>query len=64
MRPEEVFTIFCTSFFELVGQESRRESMDRPSVWAQSGCKTLQQENHAYASYDHHDEDVGHNQSI
>jgi hypothetical protein len=35
------------------------ENVDHPSVWAQSECKTVQQENHAYAENDHHDEDVG-----
>jgi hypothetical protein len=37
------------------------ESMDHPSVLAQSECKTLQEENHAYAGDDHHDENVGRN---
>jgi hypothetical protein len=40
------------------------EIVDHPSVWAQSECKTLQQENHAYVENDHHDEDVGRNQSV
>jgi hypothetical protein len=40
------------------------ENVDRPSVWAQRESKTLQQENHAYVGNDHHDEDVGHNQSV
>jgi hypothetical protein len=38
--------------------------MDHPSVLAQSGCRTLQQKNLAYAGNDHHDKDVGHNQSV
>jgi hypothetical protein len=38
--------------------------MDRASVLAQSECKTLQQENRAYAGDDHHDENIGHNQSV
>jgi hypothetical protein len=40
------------------------ENMDHPSVSAQSEYETLQQENHAYTGYDHHDEDVGHNQNV
>jgi hypothetical protein len=40
------------------------ESVDRPSVSAQSGGRTLQRENQAYAENDHHDEDVGRNQSV
>jgi hypothetical protein len=40
------------------------ENMDHPSVWAQSGCKTLKQENQAYVGNDHHDKDVGYNQSF
>jgi hypothetical protein len=40
------------------------ENVDCPSVSAQSECETLQQENEGYAGNDHHDEDVGHNQSI
>jgi hypothetical protein len=40
------------------------ESMDRPSVSAQSEERTLQWENLAYAGNGHHDEDVGHNQSV
>jgi hypothetical protein len=40
------------------------ESVDRPSVSAQGGGMTLQQENQAYAENDHHDEDVGQNQSV
>jgi hypothetical protein len=41
-----------------------RENVDRPSVLAKSEYKTLQQGNHAYAGNDHHDENVGHNQSV
>jgi hypothetical protein len=41
-----------------------RENVDHPSVSAQSGCRTLQQKNQAYARNDHHDEDVSHNQSV
>jgi hypothetical protein len=41
-----------------------RESMDRPSVSTQSGERTLQWENQAYAGNGHHDEDVGRNQSV
>jgi hypothetical protein len=41
-----------------------RENVDHPSVLAQSECKVLQQENRAYAGDDHHDENVGRNQSI
>jgi hypothetical protein len=37
------------------------ENVDRPSVWAQSECDTLQQENQAYTGNNHHDEDMGHN---
>jgi hypothetical protein len=40
------------------------ENVDHPSVLAQSECKILQQENRAYARDDHHDENVGHNQSV
>jgi hypothetical protein len=40
------------------------ESVDRPSVSAQSGGRILQRENQAYAGNDYHDEDVGHNQSV
>jgi hypothetical protein len=39
------------------------ENVDRPSVLAQNECKTLQQENRAYAGDDPHEEDVGRNQS-
>jgi hypothetical protein len=38
--------------------------VDYPSVLAQSECKTLQHENCAYAGDDHHDENVGRNQSV
>jgi hypothetical protein len=38
--------------------------VDHPSVSAQSGCMNLLQENQAYMGNDHHDEDVGRNQSI
>jgi hypothetical protein len=34
------------------------ESVDRPSVSAQSGKMTLQRENQAYTGNSHHDEDV------
>jgi hypothetical protein len=40
------------------------ENVDRPSVLAQSECKMLQQENRAYTGGNHHDENVGHNQSV
>jgi hypothetical protein len=40
------------------------ENVDRPTVLAQSECNTLQQENYAYTGNDHHDEDVGRNQSV
>jgi hypothetical protein len=40
------------------------KNVDHPSVLAQSDCKTLQQENRAYAGDDHHDDNVGRNQSI
>jgi hypothetical protein len=40
------------------------ENVDRPSVSAQSECTTLQQENQAYVGNDHHDEDMGRNQSV
>jgi hypothetical protein len=40
------------------------ENMDHPSVSAQSGCRTLQQENQVYVGNDHHDEDVSRNQSV
>jgi hypothetical protein len=40
------------------------ESVNRPSVLAQSGGRALQWKNQAYAGNGHHDEDVGHNQSI
>jgi hypothetical protein len=40
------------------------KNVDHPSVLAQSECRTLQQENQAYVGNDHHDEDVGHNQSV
>jgi hypothetical protein len=40
------------------------ESVDRPCVSAQSGEWTLRRENQAYAGNGHHDEDVGHNQSV
>jgi hypothetical protein len=46
------------------GMNHDRENMDRLDVSAQSGCKTLQQKNQAYAGNDHHDEDVGHIQNI
>jgi hypothetical protein len=35
------------------------ESVDRPSVSAQSGRRTLQWKDQAYAGNDHHDENVG-----
>jgi hypothetical protein len=34
------------------------DNVDHPSVLAQSGCRTLQQENQAYTGNDYHDEDV------
>jgi hypothetical protein len=40
------------------------ESVDRPSDSAQSGEKTLQRKNQAYAGNGHHDEDVSRNQSV
>jgi hypothetical protein len=40
------------------------ENVDHPSVLSQSKYKTLQQENHTYVGDDHHDENVGHNQSF
>jgi hypothetical protein len=40
------------------------ENVDRTGVWAQSECKTLQQKNRAHAGNDHHDKDVGCNQSV
>jgi hypothetical protein len=40
------------------------ESVDNPSISAQSGGMTLQWENQAYAENGQHDEDVGRNQSI
>jgi hypothetical protein len=40
------------------------ESVDHPSVSAQSGGRTLQRENQAHAGNGHHDEDVGRNQSV
>jgi hypothetical protein len=40
------------------------ENMDHPSVLAQSECKTLQQENRVYTGDGHHDDNVGHNQSV
>jgi hypothetical protein len=40
------------------------ENMGHPSVSTQSGERTLHRENQAYAGNDHHDEDVGHNQSV
>jgi hypothetical protein len=40
------------------------ENMDHPSVSAQSGCRTLQQEKHAFVGNDDHDEDVGRNQRV
>jgi hypothetical protein len=39
------------------------ENVDHPSVWAPSEC-TFQQKNQTYVKNDHHDEDVGHNQSV
>jgi hypothetical protein len=64
MRHEEIFIVFCTSPFEQVGREPQQENVDRLSVLTQSECKILQQENCAYAGDDHHDEDMGHNQSV
>jgi hypothetical protein len=40
------------------------ENVDRSSVLAQNGCEALLHENQAYAENDHHDENVGHNQSV
>jgi hypothetical protein len=40
------------------------ENVGHPDVSAQSVCEPLQQENQAYAGNDHHDEDVGHIQSV
>jgi hypothetical protein len=64
MRPEEVFTILCTSPLDRVDVNHDEESVDRPNDLAQSGGMALQQENQAYTGSDHHDEDVGHNQSV
>jgi hypothetical protein len=41
-----------------------RESVDCPSVSAQSGERTLQWENQAYTGNGHHNEDVGRNESV
>jgi hypothetical protein len=38
--------------------------VDRPSALAQSGERIFQWENQAYVGNDHHDEDVGRNQSV
>jgi hypothetical protein len=40
------------------------ESVDCPSVSAQSGERNPQRENQAYAGNSHYDEDVGRNQSV
>jgi hypothetical protein len=64
MRPEEVFTVLCTSPFSRVGREPRWGNVGRPGVSAQSECETLEQKNQAYARKDHHDEGVGCNQSV
>jgi hypothetical protein len=40
------------------------KNVDRSDVLAQSGCDTLQQENQTYVKNDHHDEGMGHNQSV
>jgi hypothetical protein len=40
------------------------EKVDRLGVLAQGECDILQQENQAYVGNDHHDEDVGRNQSV
>jgi hypothetical protein len=40
------------------------KNVDYLSVSAQSECETLQQKNWAYVRNDHHDEDMGHNQSV
>jgi hypothetical protein len=40
------------------------ENMEHPSVSAQGGGRTLQQENLAYTGNNYHDEDVGRNQRI
>jgi hypothetical protein len=40
------------------------ENMNRPSVSAQNECETLMQKNQTYAGNNHHDEDVGRNQSV
>jgi hypothetical protein len=40
------------------------KNVDRPNVLAQSECENLQQKNQIYTGNDHHDEDVGRNQSV
>jgi hypothetical protein len=40
------------------------KNVDRPSVSAQSGGRTLHQENQAYVRNDHHDKDVSRNQGV
>jgi predicted phage-related endonuclease len=39
-------------------------NVDGPSVCAQSECKTLKQENHAYMGNDYQDDNVGRNKII
>jgi hypothetical protein len=64
MRPEGVFIILFSSPLSRVGREPRWGNVDHPSVSDKSGCRTLQQEKHAYAGNDHHDENVGCNQRV
>jgi hypothetical protein len=64
MRPEEVFIVFAPHHLVKWDMNHDGESVDRPSVSAQSGGRTLQQENQAYTRNDYHDEDMGHNQSV
>jgi hypothetical protein len=64
MRPKEVFTIFSTSPLVKWDMNHDEENVDRPSVSAQSECETLQQKKQAYTGNNHHDEDVGSNQSV
>jgi hypothetical protein len=47
-----------------IGREGVDGLVDHPSVLSQSGGRTLQRENQAYVGNDHHDEDVGHTQSV
>jgi hypothetical protein len=63
MRPEKVFTVFARHHLSEWDVNNDRENVDHLNVLAQSECKTFQQEDRTYVGDDHHDEDVGCNQS-